>query len=81
MPRWHVPEASEAQSQQPAPFVQEPVVAGEVVTFRIADNLLAAKQAEKLGAPVSRLIGTASPQNHPQPQHHFSSTPQMGRAS
>ena len=37
--------------------LQETVIAGEVVTFHIADNLLAAKQAEKLGAPVSRLIG------------------------
>ena len=34
------------------------MIAGEVVTFHIADNLLAAKQAEKLGAPVSKLIGT-----------------------
>jgi len=36
---------------------KEAVTVGEVVTFRIADNLLAAKQAEKLGATVSRLIG------------------------
>ena len=34
--------------------------AGDHVTFRIANNVNAAKQAEKLGAKVSKLVGERS---------------------
>ena len=40
--------------------VQDKVSAGDHVTFRIANNSNAAKQAEKLGAKVSKLVGELS---------------------
>lgn len=38
---------------------QESVQTGDVVSFQIADNLKAAKQAENLGSIVSCLVGAA----------------------
>lgn len=37
--------------------MQEKVIAGDHVVFRIANNINAAQQAQQLGAVVSRLVG------------------------
>ena len=52
-------------------ILQEAVAAGDFVSFQIADNLKAAKQAEKLGSSISHLVGELQGGCHPFPESLF----------